>query len=249
MKHIIAIGGGEIGRPGFSVETTKIDIHIIGLTNKNRPNVLFIPTASGDSPIYSDIFTKHYGERLGCYVEVLKLYDRPPRYQIEELLSGSDIIYVGGGNTLKMMMWWRRLGVDKLLTQAYHNGKILSGLSAGAICWFQAGLSDSRNFTCKGQYWDYINVHGLNLENILLCPHFDVEPTRQPALKNSLNGTRKIAIALDNCAAVEVRDGCFRILASRKGAKGYKAQWLDGKYQLKPILPSDNFVPLSEIAN
>ena len=249
MKHIVAIGGGEIGRPGFSVETTEIDKHIIGLVTKNHPNVLFIPTASGDSASYSGVFTQHYGNRLGCAVDVLNLYDKPSLNKIKEELSWCDILYVGGGNTLKMMMWWRRLGVDKLLLTAYQNGKILCGLSAGAICWFNGGLSDSRSFTSRGQGWSYINVHGLNLENILLCPHFDAEPARQPALKNALQGTRKIAIALDNCAALEIKDSGYRILASKNGAKGYKARWIDGEYRLNPLLPSEIFMPLTEITN
>lgn len=249
MKHIVAIGGGEIGRPGFPVETTEIDKHIIDLTNKYSPNVLFIPTASGDSVGYSAIFTQYYGDKLGCKVDGLNLYKKPSLNEIEEKLSWSDIVYVGGGNTLKMMMWWRRLGVDELLITAHPNGKVLSGLSAGAICWFNGGLSDSRSLNSKGQDRSYINVHGINLENILLCPHFDAEPARQPVLKNSLQGTRKIAIALDNCAALEVKDSSYRILASKNGAKGYKAQWLDGDYQLKPLLPSMIFMPLSDITN
>lgn len=186
---------------------------------------------------------------MGCSVKVLNLYQKPSHNQIEEELSWCDIVYVGGGNTLKMMMWWRRSGVDKLLSAAHRNGKVLSGLSAGAICWFNAGLSDSRSFSRDGRGWNYINVHGLNLENILLCPHFDAEPARQPALKNSLQGTRKVAIALDNSAALEIKDSSYRILASKNGAKGYKAQWLDGEYHLKPLFSSANFKPLSDITN
>ena len=249
MKHIVAIGGGEIGRPGFPIETTAIDTHIIGLIHKSTVNVLFIPTASGDSMSYSEIFTKHYGERLGCSVDVLNLYSKPLTQEIKDKLSWCDIIYVGGGNTLRMMTLWRRLGVDKLLLEAYQNGKVMSGVSAGAICWFKSGLSDSRSFASKGQDWNYIHARGLNLENILLCPHFDVEPDRQAALKNSLRGTRRVAIALENCAALEIRDDSFRILSSRSGAKGYRASWNNGEYKLEPILPSDNFAPLAQILN
>lgn len=250
MKHIVAIGGGEIGRPGFPVETTAIDQRIVELTNKNRPNALFIPTASGDSTSYADIFTKHYGKRLGCTVDTLNLYNSKPTWQeIQEKLAWCDLVYVGGGNTLKMMMLWRRLGVDKLLAAAHKQGKILSGLSAGAICWFDAGLSDSRSFTSKSKQWDYINVHGLNLEDIILCPHFDVEPARQLALKNSLKGTRKVAIALDNCAALEIEDDSFRILTSKSGTKGYITKWSNGEYIIEPLVLSDDFLPLAEITN
>ena len=220
MKHIVAIGGGEIGRPGYPIETTAIDKQIISLSGKAKPTVLFVPTASSDSQGYYEVFNQHYGKRLGCDTMALNLCSKPSRKTIEGAIGGADIIYVGGGNTLKMMMLWRRMGVDKLMAKAYDDGKVLSGLSAGAICWFNAGLSDSRSFTSKGKEWNYINVHGLSLENVLLCPHFDAEPGRRPALKNCLHGTRKVAIALDNCTALEVKDSSYRILTSKQSAKG-----------------------------
>ncbi len=70
---IIAIGGGEIGRPGYPVETTKIDKEIIALSGKKIPRVLFIPTASGDSNGYTEVFNKYFGKRLGCKTDVLYL--------------------------------------------------------------------------------------------------------------------------------------------------------------------------------
>lgn len=139
MKHIVAIGGGEIGRPGYPIETTAIDKQIISASGKMNPNVLFVPTASTDSSGYCEVFRQHYGKRLGCTVTVLNLYSEPTEAAIEQEIDNADIIYVGGGNTLKMMTLWRRMGVDKLLANAYENGTVLCGLSAGAICWFEAG--------------------------------------------------------------------------------------------------------------
>lgn len=247
MTYIVAIGGGEIGRPGYPVDTTEIDRHIIALSEKKKPRVLFLPTASGDSPGYYESFRKHYGGRLGCATDVLNLYDKPGETTVEQAILSTDIIYVGGGNTLKMMMQWRRTGVDKLLVRAYQNGTILTGLSAGAICWFNAGLSDSRKFTSNGKTWNYINVRGLKLKDILLCPHYDVETERQPALKNSLQNTARIAIAIDNCAALEIKDDTFRILSSKSGAKAHKAYWQDGKYSVDDLEPTTKYVPLSMI--
>jgi dipeptidase E len=245
MKHIVAVGGGEIGRPGYPVETTKIDKQIIALAGKPRPKVLFIPTASGDSPNYVESFIEHYGKRLGCDVSVLNLYSKPTQTIIRPAINEADIIYVGGGNTLKMMTLWRRMGIDKMLAVAYKNGTVLSGLSAGAICWFDAGLSDSRSFTSsKGVVWDYINVRGLGLEGLLICPHYDAEPQRQPSLKNSLIGTRKVALALDNCAALEIKNDTFRILSSRPNAKAYKTYWLKGEYTVDEIQPSKEYMSL-----
>ena len=73
MGKIVALGGGEIGRPGYPIETTAIDEEIIRLSGKNKPRLLFIPTASRDSEIYIETLQKHFGERLGCKIDVLRL--------------------------------------------------------------------------------------------------------------------------------------------------------------------------------
>ena len=96
MTHIVAIGGGEIGRPGYSVETTEIDKQIIALTKKAYPKVLFLPTASGDSQSYYETFKSYYGETLGCNTSVLNLYAKPSKTIIKEAIMNADIMYVGG---------------------------------------------------------------------------------------------------------------------------------------------------------
>lgn len=245
MKHIVAIGGGEIGRPGYPVETTDIDKQIISLSGKSKPNVLFLPTASSDSPAYTEVFSKHYGEHLGCNVSVLNLYSRPSKASIERAIDGAGIIYVGGGNTLKMMTLWRRIGVDQLLIKASKRGTILCGLSAGAICWFKGGLSDSHSFSRGGKVWDYIKVRGLDLEDVLICPHYDAEPQRPKALKKLLKRTGGIAVALDNCSAIEIRDDTFRILHSKPNAKAHKVYWAAEKYIVDELMPSGEYEPLT----
>src|SRR3989338_5960150 len=98
---IVAIGGGEIGRPGYPVETTKIDKEIIALTGKTNPRLLFIPTASSDSELYYETVKKHFGKTLGCKTDVLYLINKDlSKKEIEQTIFGADIIYVGGGNTL-----------------------------------------------------------------------------------------------------------------------------------------------------
>src|ERR1700682_330185 len=121
-KAIVAIGGGEIRTRG----TAAIDREIIRLSNKEHPKILFIPTASSDSERYCRRFTEHFGKFLKCKTDVLSLIDRPPSArEIERKILSTDIVYVGGGNTLQMMRVWRRLGVDRLLKAAYANGIVL----------------------------------------------------------------------------------------------------------------------------
>ena len=119
MTKIIAIGGGEIGRPSYPVETTKIDKEIMALSGKKKPRFIFIPTASSDSEGYVKTVKRHFGKRLNCRVDILYLIkEKPSKKEIEKKILNSDIIYVGGGNTLKMMKIWRKYGVDKILKKA-----------------------------------------------------------------------------------------------------------------------------------
>jgi dipeptidase E len=226
---IVAIGGGEIGRPGFPIETTKIDKEIIRLTGKSKPKLLFIPTASSDSEGYTTVVEQHFGTNLGCKVDRLFLLKQKlSRKEIENKILNADMIYVGGGNTLKMMNVWRKYGVDKLLVNAAEKGVVLSGVSAGAICWFRSGSSDSRRFTNPKA--DLIKVTGLNLVHALFCPHYDSEKDRKQDLKRLMKKTSGIAIAIDNCCAIEIIDNTYRIISSKKTANAYRVYWKDGKY-------------------
>jgi dipeptidase E len=122
--------------------------------------------------------------------------------QIKEKVFRSDAIYVGGGNTLKMMKIWRKTGLDNVLKEACRKGVVLSGLSASSICFFKWGNSDSRKF--NNPKADLIKVSGLGLINALHCPHYDFEKDRKPALKKMMKKTSSICLALDNCCAIEV---------------------------------------------
>lgn len=246
MKKIVAIGGGEIGRPGYPVETTKIDKEIIGLTGKKNPKLLFIPTASSDSESYFEVVTKHFGKGLGCRVDVLYLIkEKPGKKEIEEKIFGSDIVYVGGGNTLQMMKVWRKSGVDKILREAYEKGIVLSGLSAGSICWFRWGNSDSRRFANPKA--DLIKVAGLGLIDALNCPHYDFEKDRKQDLKEMMKKTPGISIALDNCCAMEIIDDQYRIIDSKSSANAYKVYWKAGEYHEELINKDKEFKSLKDL--
>ncbi len=246
MRKIIAIGGGEIGRPGYPVETTAIDKEIIRLTGKTSPKVLFISTASSDSDGYYETVRKHFGKRLGCKTDALRLIkEKPSRKEIEQKVMSSDIVYVGGGNTQKMLRIWRSYGLDKILKKAWDKGVILSGLSAGSICWFCAGTSDSRRFNNPDA--DLIKVSGLGFISTVHSPHYDVEKDRRPGLKKIMRKTSGVALAIDNCCAVEFVDDTYRVITSKPNAKAYKVYWKAGKYHEEEILKSKDFAPMSDL--
>jgi len=229
MGKLVAIGGGECGRPGTSYETEAIDKEIIALSGKRIPNYLLIALGSDDPNLYYTTMDKVYRNIWGCKTDEIKTSDLKTFSVIREKIEWADIIYVGGGNTLKLMNRFRRYGVDTLLKVAYSQNKVLCGLSAGAICWCDYGNSDSRKFYSKDK--KLLKVKGLGFLHVLLCPHFDVQPYRKTSLKEMMKTTYKIpALALENGAAIEVIDNKFRIITSMEKSNGIKCFWKKGMF-------------------
>lgn len=234
-RAIVAIGGGEITPRG----TAAIDREIIRLSNQKHPRVLFVPTASSDSVTYWERFQDHFGKFLKCKTDVLWLVSqRPSKPEIERKILSADIVYVGGGNTLFMMRVWRRLGVDRILRAAYEDGIVLAGISAGAICWFDSGHSDSMSFY-NPQRWNYINVKGLGLIQGIHCPHYNGRTRGVPRRKDFQEMIRRIGgtgIALDNNCAMEFIDGRFyRVIASNDRARAYRVYKTGAEVVAEPI--------------
>lgn len=217
---IVAIGGGDLR----TLATEPIDRAIIDLSGCSVPNVLFVPTASSDSEEYSQAFDHAYGAVYGCPTDVLYLLGSAPTFaQIADKVRWADVVYVGGGNTLKMMRLWRRLGVDRLLRGAHAAGTVLCGTSAGAICWFERGHSDSMSFYHPDR-WDYIAVTGMGLLPGLACPHYDGDTGGVPRRKHfhdmlARRGGRGLAI--DNDCAVAFVGGGYRVICASPGAAAY----------------------------
>jgi len=221
-KTVVAIGGGEIRTKG----TASIDREIIRLSGKKHPKLLFIPTASSDSQRYWQRVQNYFGKFLKCKTDVLFLIEEElSKEVIAAKIRWADIIYVGGGNTLLMMRVWRRLGVDKLLKSAYENGTVLSGISAGSICWFDSGHSDSMSFY-HPRKWKYINVRGLGLINGIHCPHYNSMTRGIPRRKHfrgMIRRTGGTGIAIENNCAIVFRDGrIYKVIRSKSYARAYR---------------------------
>ena len=241
-RKIVAIGGGELR----DLETLEIDKRIVELTGKTRPKALFIPTASGDATGYVDTFETCYGERLGCQTRILNLTQSPPTFEeMSAVVLDSDLIYVGGGNTYRMMKIWRRLGLDTVLAAAASRGIVLSGLSAGAICWFRYGHSDSRSFSSNSE-WDYIRVSGLGFINAVYCPHYHVE-NREASFSELIAKRGGIGIACDNNAAIEIVGDQYRVLAAAPNAKAYKLFKRKGHAVIAELNPDSEYTPLATL--
>lgn len=235
QQKFIAIGGGS----GLNKKvSSKINQRIIELSGKPHPSILFIPTASRDDADYTERFIDYF-EHRGAQVDVLYLCKIKPTYvQMQEKFDRADIIYVGGGNTLFMMNLLRKLEVDKLLQQAWHAGKLLCGVSAGSICWFDAGNSDSRKDNNPDA--DYIKVTALGFMNAMNCPHYDSEEGRKASFKKMLQKYRGVGVALEDHAALEVVGTTYTIITSNDTAQGYKVYWKDGLFYEEPLTQKPN---------
>lgn len=222
---LVAIGGGEIKNN----ETLAIDRHIVELADIKNPRVLFIPTATADSQVYVDRIRAVYEGELSCRVSVLRLTGQGiSAKEIEQSISGADIIYVGGGNTAMMMDIWRKREVDKLLLEvADKNRIVLAGLSAGAICWFEEGLTDVDE---AGKGASYQRIKGLGLINGVFCPHFNIW---EGGLTSCLPAMGvKSFIAADNCAALVLDNGEIRVVSADPGSSVYRVA-LEGNKLVK----------------
>jgi len=194
-KQIIAIGGGGFGRnPGEGI----IEKYIIEQSEKETPSICFIPTATGDNEAYKVNFYSTFSQ-LDCTPSHLDLFKRTPN--LDDLILSQDIVFVGGGNTKSMLAVWKDWGLEKILKEAFEGGTIMCGVSAGAICWFEQGITDSWEEELK-----ILDCLGFVPGNC--CPHYDEEPQRRPSLKKFL-----IEGALDDCYAID--GGCALHLKDR----------------------------------
>ena len=157
----------------------------------------------------------------------------------------SDIVYVGGGNTRMMMKVWKEYGIDEALRKAHENGIILSGMSAGSICWFAKGQSDTEEFE-SGSLDNYTTVGGIGILDAIHCPHYN-EDTRDIDFEERIKSFNGIGIAIDNNCAIEIKDKTFKIHKSDSKANAYKIYYKN-KVLYKEVLDNeDKYLSLEEL--
>lgn len=198
-------------------ENPALDRYVVAQSGVDRPKVCFLSQASGESRDYIINFYKAFTD-LGCQPSFLSLFT-PHTAGIADYLMAQNIIYVGGGNTKSMLALWREWKLDKILLNAADNGTVLAGLSAGAICWFESGLTDSipgklTALPCLG----YLPGS--------CSPHYDGETQRRPDFQRMVaSGEIPDGIAFDDSAAGHYIDGVLhKVVSSRPNAKGYRVE-------------------------
>ena len=212
-KHIIALGGG-----GFSMEPEPLlDDFILSLTGKPKPRVCFVPTASGDAPGYVVRFYQGF-PAARAEASWLSLFPRTEP-NLRAFMLAQDVIYVGGGSTVNMLAFWRAHSLDTILREAWGSGIILCGVSAGALCWFESGSTDSFG-------------SGLSpLKDCLgflpgsFCPHYDGESLRRSTYHQFIADGLPDGFAADDGAALHFAGTeLVEAISSQPNARAYRVE-------------------------
>lgn len=223
---LMLIGGGDIGRANTNYETKKIDEEIVKITGKNKPNFLFIGLASNFADSYYKVIKDIY-KNLGC--ETGKISNKTLSHMevVEQKINNADIIYIGGGDTVKLVSILKETGMDKMLEKAGNNGCVLAGISAGAISFCKYGLSDVEIMNNISN--NYVRVDGLGFLNYMFVPHFSSDDKKKEDLEKVLKENKDInTICVDNCAAVKIIDDKIEVIKSDNKANAYYAKYDNG---------------------
>jgi dipeptidase E len=163
--RIVACGGQLLG------DSPALRDYVLSFADSSEPRICLIPTASGDS---AEVVSRFEEELAGRGVlSHLALFRRTVA-DVRAHLLAQDIVFVSGGNTASMLAVWRAHGVDDALREAWRQGVVLAGSSAGALCWFEGGVTDSFGPTLEPL------ADGLGILGGTFCPHYDSEPQRRP---------------------------------------------------------------------
>lgn len=218
VPRIVAMSAG-----GFSdgPDNPLLDDYILSLAGRSRPRICFLPTAAGDDLGYVAGFFDAFARRAEA--AWLPLFARR-HADLRGMLLDQDVIYVGGGNTANMLAIWRAHGVDAILRDAWRAGIVLAGLSAGAICWFGQGVTDSFGA-------DLAALDGpLALLDGSFCPHYDSEAVRRPRYHELVAAGLPGGWGCDDGAALAFEgDALAEVVSSRPGAGAYRVDLVDGK--------------------
>ena len=203
--------------------------HVLELTGQQRPSVCLVPTASAESPEY----LLRFYEELSGHADCSHVSFFPwPRADLREHVLSQDAIFVSGGNTANMLAVWRVHGFDRILREAWDRGIVLAGSSAGMICWFEAGVTDS-----FGPQLDGLR-DGLGFLPGSACPHYDGEERRRPVYQDLVANGFPPGVAADDSVAlhyvgtelreaVSAREGSFAYRVTRHGEETIEPRVLE----------------------
>lgn len=195
-------------------EPRRLEDYFLGLAGRERPRVLFVPTAAAEDAEATLRIYAQLGDRAA--VSHLPFFPWPPP-DLRRLVLAQDVIYVSGGNTANALAIWRAHGFDSILREAWEAGIVLTGWSAGMLCWFEAGVSDSFGPDLQGMR------DGLGFLAGSACPHYDGEEQRRPVYTSLVANGFPPGLAADDCVALRFdATELVEVVTARPGARAYR---------------------------
>lgn len=207
--------------------------YIITTTNKAKPYICFLPTASGDNPEYIN-FWNTLCKQLLIEPHILKTFSASSNLQtFDEQLLKADAIVVGAGNAVNMLAIWKAQGIDAILKKAYDKGIVIAGGSAGSLCWFVNGYTGSRPLQLT-------KIKGLGFLNFSYCPHYLSDPKRKPKFEQGiLNGDILPGYACDDFAGILFINGVFnKAVSQTNNDNNYFVSAVDGQIKEEKLKTS-----------
>lgn len=222
IRKIFVTGGG------YDETTFRF---LISLTGKQNPKICFLPTPVGDSQIYIDKwFEIAKALPIQPFVQKVFITSYEQKTSFETTLLSMDAILVTGGNTLNAIALWKAQGIDRILRQAWQRGIVLTGPSAGAICWFEQGLSDSRPAALSV-------VEGLGILRGSFCPHYHTEEKRNKEYPQMIEQGRLLpGYACDETAGLYFENEVLkRVITQKEDDKAFRVSQKNEKKLEEPL--------------
>ena len=218
-RQIVGLGGA-----GWTdEETRRLLAHVVGLAGKLSPKVCVIPTATADDAV--SVLRVYDRLPAGVRTTYLLFFPWPPDGLHRSALD-QDVIFVGGGSTANALAIWRVHGFDEVLREAWETGIVLTGWSAGMICWFEAGITDSFGPQLEGMR------DGLGFLAGSACPHYDGEELRRPVYARLVAEGFPPGVAADDGVGVQfIGTELAEVVSVRDGAGAYRVD-ADGEEPL-----------------
>ena len=228
VRRILTLGGHEFSARPPDRAVCELLLRLAGERGGERPRICIIPTASGDTSEQIASFYSAFGER-SCEPSDVSLFrlGRRPMALRDHLLS-QDLIYVGGGSMVNLLAVWEAHDLSAILSLAWRQGIVLAGQSAGAMCWFEAGITKSSGRPRAAA--------GLAMLHGSLCVHYNNEPDRRAAYLEAVAEGMPSGYGLDDYAGLLWEgEGTPSALTARRGARAYRVTADDGEVTESPL--------------
>ncbi|HET7506783.1 MAG TPA: peptidase E [Solirubrobacterales bacterium] len=228
VRRILTLGGHEFSSRPPDRAVCELLLRLASERGGERPRICILPTASGDTSEQIASFYSAFGER-SCEPSDVSLFrlGRRPLALRDHLLS-QDLVYVGGGSMVNLLAVWEAHDIASILSLAWRQGIVLAGQSAGAMCWFEAGITTSSGKPRAAA--------GLGLLSGSLCVHYNNEPARRAAYLDAVADGMPSGYGLDDYAGLLWEgEGTPSALTARRGARAYRVRSSEGEVTESPL--------------